>query len=246
MHDFDRGLNPIGEEFHSAWTPRTQASIVNHVSATEIRLLEWVIEARRAGINVTRNMIRAQAARFAIEAQTHSPLDPRLSPILELPSGANHQDAHEATPIFTSGTQNPTSFPYQASTVGPHITNSDIDLLAANLYDSILAHEDQWTLDSSTLAPTTSSFATTRDEDLFSTLGQTNTSNPSFSNGALGLCQTHSTTTCAHVNPDKMGSICPPDVRYAFSIVESYISDSLAKTALDQLCLNHIKAILDK
>lgn len=216
----------------------------------ENQLLYWAHEACRSGIHVTRDMIRTQAACLATETSPYSTMYQSATQA----SGGLRSDTLPESTRFTSipadgSIRLPTTLPVSTSTGLSYLSDFDIDLFAHRC-DLTVPQGGESPNEASSPAINSSSMTTLQTIFPYNTLGQPALHDPGHDYHAIACSQPQKSMacqsqTCTETHVGTMDAICSQEARRAFNIVESYISNSPKMTALDQLCLNHVKARLD-
>ncbi|KAH9879925.1 hypothetical protein J1614_001949 [Plenodomus biglobosus] len=225
----------------SAWKPQSTPILTENASRVESQLMEWAQDARRLGINVTRDMIRAQAAILANKMQPQLVQPVSTTSMLETPTFTSAFNPGSASALA--------SFPDQAYNGGSSLTESDLDLLARSC--DLMAIQEEESLHGTADPITASPYCTTMQSDsLYNTPNHSCLFDPgltldmvSYSSPMYDKATCH-IPTCTKTHNKLTDAVCLSEARRAFDTVESYVTNSQPAMALDQLCLNHIKACL--
>lgn len=212
------------------WNPQhCTPTTTDHASLVERQLVEWTQEVRRAGLSVTRDMIRAQAAVLANKSPSHFLQSVPAASLPQTPPSS----VFDAGSTSTLGTYSDPA--YTAETSG---TDCDIDLLAHEL--AAIQEED-----CSRTPP-----GQIQNDYLYNVLDYSGAHDPALSLYATSpLSQpydkgVHPRPICSSSHEKMSDAVCLSEARRAIDTVESYISNTPMVTALDQLCLNHVKTCL--
>jgi hypothetical protein len=217
--------------------------MTEHASRVNGQLLEWVQEARRLGINVTRDMIRTQAAVLANKTT------PQL---LQPVSTTSLPQTATPTSFFNLGSSNTLApSPDQAYTAGLPLTDHDLDFLTHSC-GLTAVQEEELSHTTAGLPMSNLPCATMQDNFLYNTLDHSGLHDPALTLDAIfpspqtydkATCQR---TICANTHNKFTDAVCLSEARWALEVVERYVSKSPTVTVLDQLCLNHVKACLHR
>lgn len=233
------------EDCAEAWEPQIISESSEPSSRSDAQLLEWIDEARMKGINVTRDMIRAQAAIFAYSS---------LSQMPPSPSSASSSQSPNSTSTFTPVADNlPFPFPLgQDPAAKSYFSGSGLNPLPHPCRNLTATNNQNYshTISSTDIfhPPGTNG----QHGFLYDTLAHCSTDDPvldveaTTTSSRLRGKDSCTSTIYAELLASRTGAVSSVDARSAFDAVETYLLNSPAMTALDQLCLSHVKACLDR